>query len=343
MSSGELRKFQLTKALITRPRVLIMDNPFIGLDAPTRELLYQLLKVLSVKDNLQIVLVLSMLDDVPDFITHVVPVNNKRVGEKIVREQYLKALRLDFDHSLGEKQCRKILDLPYNNSLGDCREIVRLNKVCIRYGARILLKELDWTVKRGDKWALTGENGSGKSTLLSLVCADNPQSYACDITLFGRRRGTGESIWEIKKHIGYVSPEMHRAYLKNIPAIEIVASGLHDSIGLYKKPLISQLEQCAWWMDIFGIAALKDTPFLLLSSGEQRLVLLARAFVKDPELLILDEPLHGLDTLNRERVKQIINAFCNRRDKTMIMVSHYEQEFPGVINNRIYLTKQRDL
>lgn len=103
--------------------------------------------------------------------------------------------------------------------------MVKLNKVSIRYDDRTILKELDWTVRRGEKWALSGENGAGKSTLLSLVCADNPQSYACDISLFGRKRGTGESIWEIKKHIGYVSPEMHRAYLKNLPAIEIVASG----------------------------------------------------------------------------------------------------------------------
>ena len=93
---------------------------------------------------------------------------------------------------------------------------------------------------------MSGENGAGKSTLLSLVCADNPQSYACDISLFGRKRGTGESIWEIKKHIGYVSPEMHRAYLKNLPAIEIVASGLHDSIGLYKRPQPEQMAICEW-------------------------------------------------------------------------------------------------
>ena len=219
--------------------------------------------------------------------------------------------------------------------------MVRLNKVSIRYGDRTILKELDWTVMRGQKWALSGENGAGKSTLLSLVCADNPQSYACDIRLFGRKRGTGESIWEIKKHIGYVSPEMHRAYLKNLPAIEIVASGLHDSIGLYKRPHAGQMAVCEWWMDIFGIAALKDKPFLQLSSGEQRLALLARAFVKDPELLILDEPLHGLDTYNRRRVKKIIEAFCHRRDKTMIMVTHYENELPQTITNRLFLKRNR--
>lgn len=132
---------------------------------------------------------------------------------------------------------------------------------------------------------------------------------------------------------------MHRAYLKNLPAIEIVASGLHDSIGLYKRPKEEQLATCEWWMDIFGIGTLRDKPFLQLSSGEQRLALLARAFVKDPELLILDEPLHGLDTYNRYRVKKIIEAFCCRRDKTLIMVTHYENELPDTITNRLFLKR----
>ena len=192
---------------------------------------------------------------------------------------------------------------------------------------------------RGQKWALEGENGSGKSTLLSLVCADNPQSYACDISLFGRKRGSGESIWEIKRHIGYVSPEMHRAYLKNLPAIEIVASGLHDTIGLYKRPEESELAVCEWWMETFGIAALKERSFLQLSSGEQRLVLLARAFVKDPELLVLDEPLHGLDTYNRRKVKKIIEAYVRRRGKTLIMVTHYENELPAIISDHLRLKR----
>ena len=171
------------------------------------------------------------------------------------------------------------------------------------------------------------------------MCADNPQSYACDISLFGRKRGTGESIWEIKQHIGYVSPEMHRAYLKNLPTVEIVASGLHDTIGLYKRPRPDEQEACLWWMEIFGIDHLRDVPFLQLSSGEQRLALLARAFVKDPELLILDEPLHGLDTYNRRRVKRIIEAFCHRHDKTLIMVTHYDRELPSTIDHRLSLTR----
>lgn len=341
LSSGELRKFQLTKTLLTAPRVLIMDNPFIGLDAPTRELLFFLLERLTRLSSVQIILVLSMLDDIPSFITHVIPVEDLTVLPKMERGAYLTAFRVtDVPVTLDALQ-QRIAGLPYDGTNYDSGEVVKLNKVSIRYDDRTILKELDWTVRRGEKWALSGENGAGKSTLLSLVCADNPQSYACDISLFGRKRGTGESIWEIKKHIGYVSPEMHRAYLKNLPAIEIVASGLHDSIGLYKRPQESQMATCEWWMDVFGIAALKDKPFLQLSSGEQRLALLARAFVKDPELLILDEPLHGLDTYNRRRVKKIIEAFCRRQDKTMIMVTHYESELPSTITDRLFLKRNR--
>lgn len=339
LSSGELRKFQLAKALLTAPKVLIMDNPFIGLDAPTRELLFSLLERLTRVSSVQIILVLSMMDDIPSFITHVIPVDKLMVCPKMERQAYLTAFRaIKTEEPLEELQ-QRIMDLPYDVVNYDSEEVVKLNKVSIRYEDRTILKELDWTVRRGEKWALSGENGAGKSTLLSLVCADNPQSYACDIRLFGRKRGTGESIWEIKKHIGYVSPEMHRAYLKNLPAVEIVASGLHDSIGLYKRPQESQMATCEWWMDIFGIAGLKDKPFLQLSSGEQRLALLARAFVKDPELLILDEPLHGLDTYNRRRVKAIIEAFCRRRDKTLIMVTHYESELPGNIDHRLFLKR----
>ena len=224
---------------------------------------------------------------------------------------------------------------------GEIMSLLQMSNICKSFGGISVLKNVQLTVEKGEVHALLGENGAGKSTLLSLVCADNPQSYACDISLFGRKRGTGESIWEIKKHIGYVSPEMHRAYLKNLPAIEIVASGLHDSIGLYKRPKAEQMSICEWWMDIFGIAGLKDKPFLQLSSGEQRLALLARAFVKDPELLILDEPLHGLDTYNRRRVKKIIEAFCRRQDKTMIMVTHYERELPATITDRLFLKRNR--
>ena len=324
LSSGELRKFQLTKTLFANPSLLIMDNPFIGLDAETRDQLKELLQRLAEEREMEIMLVIAKTDDIPAFANEV---------------KEMSPLETIPDHVLPPSSYEAILSLPYHDNDYDCQRVVDMKKVSIRYGERTILKDVDWTIMNGERWALSGQNGSGKSTLLSLICADNPQSYACDITLFDRPRGSGESIWDIKKHIGYVSPEMHRSYKRNLPAIRIVASGLMDSIGLYAVPNAEDYEKCRWWLDIFGIGGLADRPFLQLSSGEQRLVLLARAFVKDPQLLILDEPLHGLDLWNRRLVKDVIETFCQRRNKTMIMVTHYQTELPANITHQKFLAR----
>lgn len=344
LSSGELRKFQLAKALMGDPRVLIMDNPFIGLDKETRQQLREVLETLAKERALQVILILAKDEDIPKFITHVVEVKDMEVMPKLTREEYFNDVENRTPKTLvSEEELKErmdaILALPYNDTDYNTHEVVRMNGVSIRYGSRTILKSLDWTVNNGECWALSGQNGSGKSTLLSLVCADNPQSYACDIVLFDKQRGTGETIWDIKKHIGYVSPEMHRSYNRDMPAIRIVASGLKDSVGLYVKPSEKDYEQCRFWMKIFGIEELAERTFLKLSSGEQRMILLARAFVKDPELLILDEPLHGLDKERGELVKTIIDTFSKRRNKTIIMVTHYEENLPPCITNKIYLKK----
>lgn len=339
LSSGELRKFQLVRTLLSNPRVLIMDNPFIGLDAETRDQLNELFHSLSKEQALQIILILSKTDDIPDFITHIVEVESLHVHPKTTKEEYLAGMPSLSPHVLTTEKEEAILNLPYSDNEYHTDEVVNMNKVNITYGKRTILQDLDWKVMNGERWALSGQNGAGKSTLLSLVCADNPQAYACDIALFGYHRGSGESIWDIKKHIGYVSPEMHRAYQKDLPAMRIVASGLKDSVGLYVKPKPEEYEICRLWMDIFGLEGMEDRPFLKLSSGEQRLVLLARAFVKDPELLILDEPLHGLDNHNRRMVKNIIDTFCQRRNKTLIMVTHYKEELPLCIDHSKHLLR----
>ena len=339
LSSGELRKFKLATTLFSEPRVLIMDNPFIGLDADTREQLKQLLATLSAERALQVILVLSKSDDIPQFITHIVEVDGMKVGRKMTKQEYLDLRKPVPEHILSPVQQQAIIDLPYSNREYHNQEVVKMNKVSIRYGRRTILKELDWTVMNGERWALSGQNGAGKSTLLSLICADNPQSYACDIALFGNARGSGESIWDIKKHIGYVSPELHRSYQRDLPVIRIVASGLKDSVGLYVKPNDEDYEKCRCWMEVFGLKNMEERGFLNQSSGEQRLALLARAFVKDPELLILDEPLHGLDNYNRRLVKDIIEAFCKRQNKTMIMVTHYKEELPACIDHSIFLIR----
>lgn len=341
LSSGELRKFQLTKTLFANPSLLIMDNPFIGLDAETRDQLKELLQLLAEKHRLDIILVLSKTDDIPTFVSEVIELRNGKILPPCSREDYYNRQLPIPPHVLTKEKREAILALPYQDNDYHTDEVIKMQQVSIRYGERTILKALDWTVRNGERWALSGQNGSGKSTLLSLVCADNPQSYACDITLFDRPRGSGESIWDIKKHIGYVSPEMHRSYQHDLPAIRIVASGLKDSVGLYVKPNEDEFAICRFWMDIFGLEDKYNRTFMKLSSGEQRLVLLARAFVKDPQLLILDEPLHGLDLVNRRLVKDVIETFCERRNKTMVMVTHYEEELPTIITNKIYLTKQK--
>lgn len=348
LSSGELRKFQLTKTLFAQPKLLIMDNPFIGLDAETRDQLRQLLLVLATERDMELMLVLSKEDDMPEYVTEVLEMTGdgsdgvngaNRNYDSYEAYKAHEAHEPHQAHVLSPDLRDAILALPAKDNNYQCRRVVDMKGVTIRYGERTILRDLSWTVMNGERWALSGQNGSGKSTLLSLICADNPQSYACDITLFDRPRGSGESIWDIKRHIGYVSPEMHRSYRRNLPAVRIVASGLMDSIGLYAVPNPKDYEQCRWWMNIFGIQHLADRPFLTLSSGEQRLVLLARAFVKDPQLLILDEPLHGLDLWNRRLVKDVIETFCQRPDKTMIMVTHYEEELPAVITHHKFLAR----
>lgn len=341
LSSGELRKLQIVKALLRRPRLLVLDNPYIGLDAPSRALLDEALGRLAASGGLQMILVLADPARVPSFIQSVVMVDERRVVGKFSREEFLLSMVGSGAPPAMDNLDGSVLSIASFEDDYSGEELLSMNGVTVRYGPRSILRDFSWCVKRGEVWALSGKNGSGKSTLLSLVCADNLQSYACDITLFGRRRGTGESIWDIKKRIGYVSPEMHRAYLRNLPVIEIVASGLHDTIGLYRRSSREQMERCLRWMELFGIAHLRDCSFLKISSGEQRLVLLARAFVKCPQLLILDEPMHGLDPENRARAKAVIEAFSRLDGKSVVVVSHFEEDFPSTLTHRLALCAPR--
>ena len=338
LSSGEMRKYQLARALAVRPKIVIIDSPFIGLDIQTRDMLCLLLESLIYEWGIQVILVVARREDIPAFITHAIRVQDRHSSQVTPVDEYMAEPEQPLPHPILKKELSELMqNLPENGMQSD--EIVRCNQVTLQYENRRILDRLDWTIRKGEHWALLGPNGSGKSALLSMVYADNPQSYACDIALFGRPRGTGESIWEIKKHIGYVSPEMHRSYCRRYPAIDIVASGLHDTIGLYKKITADERDRCRVWMNIFGITELEDRDFLELSSGEQRMILLARAFVKNPSLLILDEPLHGLDRRNRTLVMQIIKAFCDNPQKTLIIVTHYPEELPSTIDHTLTLKR----
>jgi molybdate transport system ATP-binding protein len=214
--------------------------------------------------------------------------------------------------------------------------------VVVKYGDVTILNRLDWTVRRGENWAIIGPNGSGKSTLLSLINADHPQAYANEIYLFGQRRGSGEDIWEIKKHIGMVSSELQIRYKHDITAHDVVASGFFDSTGLYRHLNREQRGQVQRWLDFFGIADLSDRIFTRLSYGERRMILLARAMVKSPELLILDEPCQGLDRKNRRLLLEMIEMIGQTTDTTLLYVTHFEEEIPSCVNRILRLTRSSE-
>ena len=378
LSSGELRKHSLSKVLGTEPCLLILDNPFVGLDAASRLVLGEQLRAIVQGGKTSLMLVLSREDEIPPFMTHVVEVKDEVVlpkkrladwlaerGTETCRKEQVcsstescrtvKTCGSGQDCgsgqaiSAGDAHCnanspssengpsaRRAADDPASSP-----EIVRLNKVTIRYGERTILKDLDWVVRKGEHWSLTGPNGSGKSTLLGRVCAANPQSYACDISLFGRKRGSGESIWDIKKHIGYVSPELHRSFKRDITAERIVANGLRDFHGLFTKANEEEIRTARKCLERFGAGHLAGTSFLNMSSGEQRIVLLARAFVKNADLLILDEPFHGLDDENVRMVRGIIEEYCQNPDNTLLMVTHRMEELPSCIDHNLTLKVNR--
>jgi molybdate transport system ATP-binding protein len=212
-----------------------------------------------------------------------------------------------------------------------------MNKVNISYNGRSILSDINWVVKKGERWSVAGPNGAGKSTLLSLITADNPQAYANDVWLFERKRGSGESIWDIKKKIGYVSPELHLYFDKGISVLDAVASGLFDTIGLFRRPTPEQSEKINIWLDILGLEELGMRMMNQLSLGQQRLVMLARALVKSPPLLILDEPTQGLDVNQTNNFKSIIEAICLVSDVTLLYVSHYQADLPSAIQHQLNL------
>ena len=309
LSSGELRKFQLTKTLLTAPRVLIMDNPFIGLDAPTRELLFSLLERLTKMSSVQIILVLSMMDDIPSFITHVIPVDKMEVFSKMEREAYLTAFRnRDTTTSFDELQ-KRIIDLPYDGNNYDSDEVVKLNKVSIRYGDRTILNELDWTVHRGEKWALSGENGAGKSTLLQLMTG-LLSNYTGSITI--------ENMPVVKKNynkirtlLGFVFQDFDSQLF--MPTIkQDIAFGL-ENLGF--DNIDQRVNNIAKMLNITDIL---NKPAFKLSGGEKKLASLGTILAIEPKCILLDEPTTGLDPRNR---KVLINIIKNL-DKTKIITTH---------------------
>ena len=330
LSSGQLRRLIIAKALLEKPRMLIFDNPFIGLDKETREEMENVFAFL-IERGVQLLFIVADARDIPSCTTHLLHLEGCRPIYAGDMTKYA-VPALQEVSLLGEYEF-------VHSDLGseDYENAVSMRHVCIQYDGVVFQKDVNWDIKKGEKWALLGPNGSGKSTLLSYIFADNPQGYSLPIWLFDRKRGSGESIWDIKKRIGYTSSEMHLYYRENVPCIKVVQSGFFDSVGLYRKCSDEQTEQALLLMNELGIAHLADKPFLRVSAGEQRMLLFARALVKNPQLLILDEPFHGMDVTNKKRCLKMISRFAGQADKSLIFVTHYRKEIPECVDNVLEL------
>lgn len=332
LSNGENKRLQLVKSVLRDPDWLILDNPFLGLDVEGREILANCLEKLR-ENAIQFILINSPAA-LPACVNRVIYLDNGRAawdGPVSKYESARKVGQLTFDRS-------KMDDLITSAHVFESfQQAIHLRNVTIQYGEKVILSDITWEVKSGDRWALSGSNGAGKSTLLSLITADNPQAYSQDIILFDRKRGTGESIWDIKKRIGYVSPELHVYFREPSNVFNVVGSGLFDTLGVYKKISEDQYQRIALCLGVFGISHLADRMFQQISTGEQRMVLLARALVKNPPLLILDEPCQGLDEEQIQRVKEILDYICSNSQTTLIYVSHYASDIPSCVNQHLKL------
>ncbi|MDD6779144.1 MAG: ATP-binding cassette domain-containing protein [Bacteroidales bacterium] len=339
LSSGELRKFLIINMFTEIPDILIVDNPYIGLDAASRSLFNELLHDIACQGT-AVILLLCNTVDIPPFTDFVLPMKQLTVGKMLaVADMGLAGVIDEVTKVFSTKGGIDLLpDVTLHEPI-DYRNAFELRHCEVRYGSTVILHDVNWRVEAGDRWALLGENGSGKSTLLSLVYADNPQGYSNDITIFDCRRGCGESIWDIKRRIGYISPEMHLYFGNGEDTLTVVASGLHDNVGCFRRLSPEQLALARQWLDALGIGHTAGRMMRTLSSGEQRMALLARTFIKNAPLLILDEPLHGLDMMQKRLVAGVIARMLQDEGRTIIYVTHYEAEIPPEISRIKRLVK----
>ena len=342
LSTGEMRKVQIARVLINSPQILILDEPFDGLDQSARKDLLQIINDLM-DDSRTVILVTHRRGEILPNISHVLALGTGGIIFQGKREEVLIPHRLDRLYPSSFKISFTIPAKKGNrlkagaNALPEI--LISMKNVTVKYENTTALDDVDWTVKTGENWVVLGPNGCGKTTLLNLITGDNPQAYANEIYLFGKRRGSGESIWEIKGRTGVISSELQIRYHKPITALEVVLSGFFDSVGLYRTHTPEQRKCAEQWMDVLGVADKSDRIFNQLSYGERRMLLLARSMVKMPQILILDEPCQGLDRTNRQRILAAIDAIGRHGEINIVYVTHYPAEIPACMTHMLRFVK----
>lgn len=327
LSSGEHKKLQLIRGLWAKPQLLIIDEPYTGLDKNSRTVLNAWLDDL-VQEGVQLILITNdtLLPKSINRFAHLVEGKIEKVNSPA---EFAK------DKKRQEKELptflREIPETTYYT-------VAEMNNINIRYGEKVVLKDVSWKVNVGEKWLLQGPNGSGKSTLLSLITGDHPQAYGHDLTLFGNKRGSGESIWDIKQKIGIISPEIHWYFDQNATVWHTIASGFYDSIGWFIDVKYQEQKQIEELLEFFDLTEYKNQNLQTLPLGKQRLAMLARTIVKNPPLLVLDEPCQGLDNDQAKYFNDVVDELA-QYGKTLIYVGHYESQLPSCLEHRIVLEK----
>lgn len=336
LSNGETRRMLLAKSLLKKPKVLMLDNAFSGLDMHSREVLRNALTELT-RQGVTIIMATTAAE-IPPCITHVVELAEGRIVKTIPVERF----RANAEHhsQLAMPDATKLAYFGHPE-FTDFSYALDLRNIKVKYHDQLILDHVNWKIAKGEKWALSGPNGSGKSTLLSIITADNPQRFANDFDLFDQKRGgIGASIWDIKQKIGHVSPELHLYFPRDTPVFKTIASGFFDATGVFFKKLNEiQIERVHEVAELLHVHQLIEKDFSQLSKGQQRMVLLARALVKNPPLLILDEPCQGLDADAIDYFKAVVNTICDTDQRTLIYVSHYPNEIPSCVTRYLKLEK----
>ncbi|WP_219224406.1 ATP-binding cassette domain-containing protein [Pedobacter antarcticus] len=326
LSSGEHKKLQLVKAVWLKPQLLILDQPYNGLDTRSRQNLNTLLEEISAEGT-QLVVV-GNETELPAAVNRFAEIKDGVLQEISGEGRAVNAVEI---HNEPVPAFLNQSAVPVSEE-----HIIRMIDVNITYSGKRVLKDINWEVISGEKWLLQGHNGSGKSTLLSLICGDHPQAYANNFHLFGSKRGSGESIWDIKKRIGLISPELHWYFDASATVWETVASGFFDSSGLFCNPGSTKHAQVDELISYFGLTAYQNTLMNVLPLGKQRLALLARTIIKNPEILILDEPCQGLDQQQTQHFNKLVDELCGH-GTTLIYVGHFESQLPSCLEKRILL------
>ncbi|EDY81492.1 ABC transporter, ATP-binding protein [Verrucomicrobiia bacterium DG1235] len=340
-STGELRRITLLREILQFPDLLILDEPFEGLDSQGREDLHQLVSQIIAQRH-SVLLIVNRIEDVSNWCTHLAILDRGRI---LLAGERQKIISLPETRHLFNLSSISSVKLPQSTRISSPPQdspLFQLKNIRIQYSDTIQFQSFSWTLRPGKHTLISGPNGCGKSSLLALLTGDHPQSYTNHIEIFGYRRGTGESIWDIKRHIGYLSPALHRDYRVSCSVETAVLSGFHDSIGLYKDTTSQELAIAREWLALFHLQDFATQPFHSLSYGQQRLALIARALVKQPYLAILDEPTQGLDDLNRHLVLACLERLASLKSTTLLFVSHREDEHIALFEDHLHFERDPD-